>query len=431
MAVAALTDYYAKEFPKWDKPDILDACASHVSHFPADVADYAGNRVGVGMNEQELGENGQIDSYVVRDLNEDPTLPFPDDSFDMVALGQDPALAHNAGYYARVLAISIPAQIVYSQLLQFFSSQRIMQPQVTASSFGFFSNLALGLIFVLGVYIPNFSGYRFAACPIVTTAVIYIQIVAMWYFYCFRQGLHKAAWDGWSPREITFSRLKIYLGLYVPAALATASDFWRMGIIGKIAADMGPEEVGVFYTSYRIIWITLIFSSAVGGAMSIKVGNFLGKGQPQEAKNVACTGIAIIVSALAVQALIFGFKLRAVVGVIFTNDEDFLDAFDEAKWPFLATLVFMNLAVVVESILMSMGRTSVVFWMGFFGSWLGESAVPRAFLTEENQSFSSWDLIIFLFNIVNFNVYQVKYPVCIFSQNTGDLTSLDCILVWV
>jgi len=84
MAVAALTDYYAKEFPKWDKPDILDVCASHVSHFPADVADYAGNRVGVGMNEQELGENGQIDSYVVRDLNEDPTLPFPDDSFDIV-----------------------------------------------------------------------------------------------------------------------------------------------------------------------------------------------------------------------------------------------------------------------------------------------------------------------------------------------------------
>jgi hypothetical protein len=46
-AVAALTDYYAAEFPKVGaaRPSVLDLCASHVSHFPADVADYTGKRV--------------------------------------------------------------------------------------------------------------------------------------------------------------------------------------------------------------------------------------------------------------------------------------------------------------------------------------------------------------------------------------------------
>lgn len=83
-AVAALTDYYAVEFPKWEKPAILDMCASHVSHFPADVADYAGRRVALGMSEEELRENGQVDEFVVKDLNVDSTLPFPDNSFDIV-----------------------------------------------------------------------------------------------------------------------------------------------------------------------------------------------------------------------------------------------------------------------------------------------------------------------------------------------------------
>jgi len=84
-AVAALTAYYAAEFPKvGSQPAVLDLCASHVSHFPADVADYTGRRVALGMNEEELRENRQVDEYVVRDLNVDPTLPFPDDSFDIV-----------------------------------------------------------------------------------------------------------------------------------------------------------------------------------------------------------------------------------------------------------------------------------------------------------------------------------------------------------
>jgi len=84
-AVAALTDYYSKEFPKWkEKPAILDLCASHVSHFPVDVADYTGRRVALGMNREELEENTQVNEFVVKDLNEDPALPFDDNSFDIV-----------------------------------------------------------------------------------------------------------------------------------------------------------------------------------------------------------------------------------------------------------------------------------------------------------------------------------------------------------
>ena len=94
-AVAALTEYYAREFPKIAqampeegdekrKPAVLDLCASHVSHLPNDVDQYTGRRVALGMNEEELRENKQMDEYVVKDLNADPTLPFEDDSFDIV-----------------------------------------------------------------------------------------------------------------------------------------------------------------------------------------------------------------------------------------------------------------------------------------------------------------------------------------------------------
>lgn len=84
QAVAALTRYYSSAFREWEKPAILDICASHVSHFPEDVAEYAGRRVALGMNEVELSQNKQVSEYVVKDLNADPSLPFEDSSFDIV-----------------------------------------------------------------------------------------------------------------------------------------------------------------------------------------------------------------------------------------------------------------------------------------------------------------------------------------------------------
>lgn len=80
LAVAALTEYYKKNIADGD--DVLDICSSWVSHYPRDWK--AGKVVGLGMNEYELSQNSQLNEYVVKDLNSDPTLPFEDASFDKV-----------------------------------------------------------------------------------------------------------------------------------------------------------------------------------------------------------------------------------------------------------------------------------------------------------------------------------------------------------
>jgi SAM-dependent methyltransferase len=79
-AVSALTNYYAKNFK--DGEDVLDICSSWVSHFPKEWK--GGNVVGLGMNEYELRKNVQLSSYDEKDLNEDPTFPYEDASFDKV-----------------------------------------------------------------------------------------------------------------------------------------------------------------------------------------------------------------------------------------------------------------------------------------------------------------------------------------------------------
>jgi MATE family multidrug resistance protein len=285
-----------------------------------------------------------------------------------ITFGSDPEISHMAGYYARTLAWSIPGQLAFAQLSQFFSSQRIMYPEVNAASVAFVCNLVLGLIFVLGIPIPGWEGYGFTACPIVTTCCIYVQLFFVWFIYIHIKRLHEPCWDGWNWAAITRNRIHTFADLYFPAALGMASDFWRVAVVGAIAAKLGEEEVAVFNTSYRIMWIVLILVNALSSAAGIKMSMRLGKMDHVGAKQAGEVGICMSAAVLAVIGFAVLFKVRWF-GRIFTNDPAFLDLFEEARVPFTITLVLMNLSVAIERIPYSMGRTKDVFWMGLMASW--------------------------------------------------------------
>ncbi|MGB3615554.1 MAG: class I SAM-dependent methyltransferase [Elainellaceae cyanobacterium] len=61
---------------------IFDMMSSWVSHLPDDVA--FEHIEGHGLNEAELARNPRFDHYFVQNLNQNQTLPLPDQSFDAV-----------------------------------------------------------------------------------------------------------------------------------------------------------------------------------------------------------------------------------------------------------------------------------------------------------------------------------------------------------
>ncbi len=77
-AITAARALYAELLPPGGT--ILDMMSSWKSHLPEDIA--RKRTVGLGMNDVEMRENGQLDDYVVHDVNADPALPFDDAEFD-------------------------------------------------------------------------------------------------------------------------------------------------------------------------------------------------------------------------------------------------------------------------------------------------------------------------------------------------------------
>ena len=82
FAIAAVGEAYRRFLPPGG--DYLDLMSSWVSHFPMGMPT---NRVvGHGMNEMELLHNKLLTDHFVQDLNLDPELSFPDNSFDGVTI---------------------------------------------------------------------------------------------------------------------------------------------------------------------------------------------------------------------------------------------------------------------------------------------------------------------------------------------------------
>eukprot|EP00529_Nitzschia_sp_RCC80_P018861 CAMPEP_0113510598 /NCGR_PEP_ID=MMETSP0014_2-20120614/38225_1 /TAXON_ID=2857 /ORGANISM="Nitzschia sp." /LENGTH=514 /DNA_ID=CAMNT_0000406567 /DNA_START=103 /DNA_END=1647 /DNA_ORIENTATION=- /assembly_acc=CAM_ASM_000159 len=340
---------------------------------------FIGSAVGAN-NPQLAGIYLQVSLVVLFTMSLIVIVAWNFTEFVWLKFGSDPEISEMAGYYARTLSFAIPGMVCFAQLSQFFSAQRIMSPEVNAASFGLVCNLFFGLIFVLGwpsSLFPNFDGYGFWACPIVTSAVTYFQLAFILIIYVYIQKLHEKCWPGWQLSEITFKRIRTFCELYFPAALSLGSDFWRVAVIGSIAAKLGETEVAVFNTSYRICWIALIFVGSLAGASSINMSLRLGKHEPWGARQAGAVGIALSFVMLTILSILLLVRPRLIM-MIFTQDEEFLTLFEGASLPFVVTLFFMNMSVAIERIPYSMGRTKEVFWMGFVASWGGQ--VPGVIL---------------------------------------------------
>jgi SAM-dependent methyltransferase len=113
-AIAAVTQLYRELFPPGG--EILDLMSSWISHLPPEV-EYR-RVVGLGMNEAELRRNERLGSYVTKNLNTNPQLPFGDAEFDgagiCVSIDYLTRPVEVLREVGRVLKVGAPAIISFS-----------------------------------------------------------------------------------------------------------------------------------------------------------------------------------------------------------------------------------------------------------------------------------------------------------------------------
>lgn len=283
--------------------------------------------------------------------------------------------------YAGILAIAIPGRVLFSQFSQYLTARGVMHPSTISAVCALVTNLCLGLFFVLGLpEIPGFAHKAgFPAAAPTTVVSEYVQGLVLLLLGFVMGHHHRGFWptEGWSFTHLTKERIFEFYKLYLPSALAIASDFWRVTVIGVIAANRGSVEVAVFNVAYRFLWICLMFSGAMARASGIRMAVSIGKAAIRDAQYTAKIGLALVTAALIVLAAVVFFR-PAQLAAIFAKDPTFIERVAEARLPLAALVLTMNLTVALEALTGSLGKTRHILVCGLIGSWIGQ--VPACLL---------------------------------------------------
>lgn len=282
----------------------------------------------------------------------------------LVFMGVNEDLIRFAAYYAFILVIAIPPRIVIGQISQYLMAQGMANPLVKTGLFSMVVNLILGVIMVFGLGIPGFSGYGFWACPVVTVVVEWVTLFIYVYWYCYKQRLHEkgGCWpeDNFQWAYITSERVREYSSLYFPAAIASASDWWRVSAIGVVAVSFHDDaSLAVFNSAYRITWMSLIVIGSIGSAMGVLLGQELGKGDYGKAKYVTHTCLGMALGMVLVLGAIF-YSIPEKVALIFSGDQAVIELYRNVALPLTTMLIAMNLSVLLERVPLSCGRSKMV-----------------------------------------------------------------------
>ena len=189
--------------------------------------------------------------------------------------------------------------------------------------------------------------------------------------------LHTKCWPGLRRKHVFGRtakgelRILTFVKMWFPAALAIASDFWRVSAIGIAAFSISSDALGVFNACYRILWMALTLVGSISYATSIMLGQIMGRGDVPQSRLVVMVGMSL---ALGV-ALVLGGVVATMprqLGNIFSKDTAMLDKFEEIRIPLAVVTTLMNFSVALERVPVTMGRTRVVLFFGLVGSWVGQ-----------------------------------------------------------
>lgn len=106
-AIAALGNFLRSRVP--DNADVLDLMSAYLTHLPPDVRLKCQRVAGLGMNDAEMAANSQLTEHVVHSLNDNPTLPYSDEEFDVALCTVSVQyLLHPAEVFAEVRRVLRP-----------------------------------------------------------------------------------------------------------------------------------------------------------------------------------------------------------------------------------------------------------------------------------------------------------------------------------
>uniref|UniRef100_A0A3B5K568 Multidrug and toxin extrusion protein n=1 Tax=Takifugu rubripes TaxID=31033 RepID=A0A3B5K568_TAKRU len=196
----------------------------------------------------------------------------------LLAAQQSPEVASLTQLYVKIFMPALPG---------------IIWPQVVTGAIANLCNAGINylLLFHLELGVAG-SAAANAISQFIQALVLFIYICVM--------GLHKATWDGWSLECL--QEWGPFVRLAIPSMLMLCLEWWLFEVGAFLAGLISEADLGAQSITYELTVIAYMVPMGLSAAASVRVGNALGAGKPEQAKlscivPVVCTFIMAVLIA--------------------------------------------------------------------------------------------------------------------------------------
>lgn len=230
----------------------------------------------------------------------------------MSTMAVEPAVRPITTLYLLGTAIGLPGALLFQVLRGLSEGSGRSKPIMVISVAGFLINIPLNWFFIHGIALPS-SAFILpplggAGCGWATGSVQWLQLFAL-------------AWimrGSWRPRLAKFegprlAELRALLWLGLPIGGALFMEISIFAVVSLLIGHLGAEALAGHQIGMSVSATIFMIPSALGAALTVKIGNALGAGAPERARRIAGLGAitGVLFASLTALLLVLGGEFIA------------------------------------------------------------------------------------------------------------------------
>lgn len=304
------------------------------------------------------------------------TFVFLRSSAILALFGVDPALIPLSSQFLLALCWGLPARMAFVVLRGFTEGTGHTRPILWISVVGTLANIGLNELLMYGKW--GFPALGAVGCGYATAIVDVLMALLLGLWVSLHPDLARyAPWSRWEWPE--WKPIVHFLAVGWPISISLLMEVSCFGVAGLWLGQLGSTVVSAHQIALNLASLTFMVPLGLSIAISVRVAQFIGAGEPDRARRTGQTGALLCGGLMLLAALAFWLLPQVFVG-LYTTDAEVLRL--GCQLLVLAALFqfFDGLQVAATGALRGLKQTrgtmvinTIAYWgLGLpLGAWLG------------------------------------------------------------
>lgn len=230
--------------------------------------------------------------------------------------GLEAESAEKATRFLRAVVWGLPALAIHRVLAGYSASLNQTRPMMLIALFGLALNVPVNWILIYGKFgFPELGGvgcgYATAICMWISTLMLaaWIRLAP-----CYQRTMPLRNW-----RKPVWATQRRLLRLGLPIGIVFLVEISAFSLVALLIARLGAIQVAAHQIALNFTSLVFMIPSGLGHALTVRVGQALGAGLPDKARQIGINGIAMGILYALFSAVLVG-AFRQPITALYTQD---------------------------------------------------------------------------------------------------------------